>query len=318
MDNKIQEVKNNIITKYNLKEICRFFKMLGETNNFKNIYLDNISFLDKKYIIKKENDNLIVECLDGRTLNLKIDFKTLKYQDSDYYFKPCQKEIGTASFEYFFPNGDKLNFKNTMHLIKSNDYELFKSLNENQFAFMPEISYFSNKDNLLINGSNDFNYISMNLENKNISFRFTDDGIIYNNYNLVSLDGTRLLKVNDKDIMPYKALKEFNTNEVEQDLSNMIAREQKLSPNVLNMMHEVVSNLDAMESNVNSYLNFYNNDIPICQKIVGIKNELINNINNYTFAKEELLFLLKTFVVEIKEEYSKEKSNNNSKKYIKN
>ena len=302
-----EQAKKERINNYNLEEISSLINIIGESNDIKKLNINNISFNDKTYSIEKENDDLIIKCSDGRCLKLKI--YSCSWEESDGYFSKwtCNKSV--AEFQYLLPNGNTLSFTNDSWHI-SMEYEFFKKLNPAELVDNLTVKYLiPNKNSIIPYGSYpdqswDFN----RLETYNRYFNFTSDGILYCNDYLVSSDGKQLLSIKGKDVLPLEKVKQFNIEQEKEKLIKLLESDNTIHPYTRDVLLNAINNLKNKEKYVNNILEFYNEDIPLCQEVANAREDLINNIYNYIFSKEELLFLIKILAQEIKKIYIEKKN----------
>ena len=267
-------VHSKIAIDFSFRAITRLVNVLRSVQGCKYVYLNEIPYNGKTYEIKYEDHAVSFECVDGRKLECYF------FPDSNFF-----------KATYDVPGDDSIIFMNKK-IGQENDSEItpFDLANGLDFLYVSTSPDF-------VTTIHDINYYKV--EGKSISF--DEDSISFEGYE-VSLDGKNLLKNGQLigsfekiDSLPRKStvLREKIKKNVQQGDSILYS----LSDMDLDTFIDGKEDKFFTEDELFAFKlqDFSKIGMPVCRKVIEIRNNLMNGYIGSTLSGDEINILTDIF-----------------------
>lgn len=289
-----------LFTKLGIKEIAGIidtmakYKMDGTRFTKDSFELDGI-----KYDYLLDDNNLVVKSSDGRSMNIIINAETKEFKYNNYTnAKVLTSEL---NINYYMPTGDVINLYKDNIAVREEGYKGFEGIPRHEIIHGMK-TFLIGKDGKAKSRFNlELNEVYLDDEYK--TYNFGPDGISFDN-RLVTLDGKELLVINNQKIKDLDEMVSFNGAKEKFILSRIIHSDRDLHPYTKRIIEdETFKKIDIKNKEVEDVKKFYDEDARKLRKVIAMRNEMIDNVEKYTYKEKEIEALDKSF----RDNYKKDK-----------
>ena len=250
-----------------------------------------------KYDYLFDDNNLMLKSSDGKSMNIIINADTKEFKD--YLNRNIRVVSHEVDINYYLPNGEIINLNNSLGLNEG--YRGFDGVQRHDLISGMRNSLIG-KDGK-VKSSFSINLDTVYLDDEHKKYSFGVDGISYDN-KVVSLDGNKLLVINDNKLDEINELSSFNGTKEKFVLSRIIHADRDLHPITKRIIEdETFKKIDRIEKEAEAVRSFDEDEVKKIRKVISMRNDMMKNFDKNVFEEKELGELEKHF----NKEYSKQK-----------
>ncbi len=282
----MRKINDELVKAFNTREHIELLNGFLNTDIKDDSLIDNVIINDKRFTIFKGKEQLVVQCEDGRILNLNIN-SVDRYTDSIY------SPVTTINFDYFFDD-NKLELVSVLRTkIKPGEKRTFSD-EEMIDSSMYSIEGRYNNRGLIVKKFED-NEVKEGIvasievfDNSPKLFFFGNGTIMYNSVRLTN-DGNTIIEYRGKQIPSRDKVFSYDVSEEKKKLLERLdSMSDGLSSITKEELKKSINGLDSRVKHIYELKDIYDQYVSETKQAITDAENFSMGVNHHIFTSDEL------------------------------